>query len=101
MRKGDRLGSPRLYKVVVLPLILLLLVSVFASRPAKIKRIALTEQCFTSLDSSLELDVYTVPAVYPSIPGTVSGFVPPAIGFLVGLDIISSNLYRGPPVSFL
>jgi hypothetical protein len=101
MKKGDWLGSPRLYKIVVLPLILLLLVSVIVSRPARIKRIALTEQCFTSLDSSLELDVYTVPAVDLFIPRFVSGFVLPSIRFLVGLDIISSTLYRGPPVSSL
>jgi hypothetical protein len=95
------LGSPRLYKIIVLPLILLLLASVIASRPARIKRIALAEQCFTNLDSSLELDFYTVPAINFLIPQTVCGFILPTIRFLVGLDIVSSTFSRAPPVSFM
>ncbi len=81
---------------------LLFLVSAIASNPVRIKRLALNSEGPDNLDYCLEQNVVRETEITcPLISLRTARVAPETHRFLAGRDIVSANIYRGPPVRIL
>ncbi len=97
MKKSILRRSLKHYKVILLLFIVLLLISFVTLPPAKVKRLALTQNWSIEIDTPLDLALTEVPASGIGVPLPTSQAAEAKSNFIISQVIGSGTIYRGPP----
>jgi len=98
MKRGALLcGTTKPYKLILLVFAIFFLVCFITSAPAKMKRLALTPEWSTGIDSILDLAFDMGLAADPAVPQIAGLITLPNGNIIITRVIVSCNIYRGPP----
>ncbi len=102
MKRRGWFCTASLLKIALFLFALLFLVSVVASSPVRIKRLALNSEGLGNLDYSLEEAFVCANDINEPLTSLrSSGVAPETHRFPAGRGIVSANIYRGPPLGSL